>query len=454
MPDQKNLKRAYTKLLEGKGIETLLLRGASKSLFVQVVGTGLAFILQIFLARILGVQNFGDYVYVLTWLNILVLIGKLGYDTATLRYIPKYEVEKNWKGIKGFLIQSLKFVILSSSIVSIIMVFFISFNSVYFSSSLNKVFYIAALLIPPLSLLQLYRARLRSLKKVLSAQVPMLIIRPLILMVIVGVAYVFSKDNITASQVMGINLVAVIVALGISIWFFRRNLFTEIAFENPTFKTKEWLKVSIPLLFISGMQVLMENMDVIMLGSLINTTDAGIYSSAQRISTLVTFGLIAVNMMVAPMISELYYSGRIKDLQRIVTLASWGIFGVTSLISIVLVILGKWLLSFFGEVFTIAYLPLLILLVGNIINALCGSVGSILNMTGNQSISAKIVTSALIINFLLNLLLIPKWGISGAALATTVTVIYWNIFMTLVVIRKLSINPTIFRKRVIYRTDV
>lgn len=264
-------------------------------------------------------------------------------------------------------------------------------------------------------------------------------------MLITGCIYILTQSHLPGVLVMAINLCSVIFALGLSIWAFRKNLSPEIRNARPDFNTKEWMSVAIPLLIISGMSMVMGQMDTVMLGALIGTDVAGIYSSAQRISTLVLFGLQAVNTMAAPMISELYYAGRIKELQRMVTLASWGIFAVTSIGSVVLIFLGHWILSLFGQAFVIGYLPLIILLIGNVINALCGSVGFILNMTGNQKISGRIIAGGLVINFLLNLCLIPKWNMTGAAIATATGMIYWNLFMVIVVIRKLKINPTICR---------
>ncbi|KGK91257.1 hypothetical protein DP73_04645 [Desulfosporosinus sp. HMP52] len=445
MTQETKLKENYKRIIKGQGVGAVLVRGASQSLIIQVMGTGLAFILQVVLARILGVNNYGDYMYVLTWVNILVLVGKMGYDTATLKYMPKYEVDQNWGLLKGFLLKSQKGVLIFSSVVTFSILLFAWFNVPKFSSSLRVVFYIGSFLVPALALLQLYGARLRGLKKILVAQVPLQVIRPLFIMVITGITYILLQRHLTSWFVMTINLVSVLFALWLSIWAFSRNLSPIISNAKPIFKVREWMSTAIPLLVISGMQLVMGQMDIIMLGILIGTDVAGIYSSAQRISTLVIFGLQAVNTMAAPMISELYSSGRIKELQRMVTLASWGIFAVTSIGSLVLIFLGSWILSIFGQAFIIGYLPLIILLIGNIVNALCGSVGFILNMTGNQKISGGIIAGGLVINFLLNLWLIPKWSMTGASIATATTMIYWNIFMVIVVIRKLKINPTIFR---------
>ena len=77
-------------------------------------------------------------------------------------------------------------------------------------------------------------------------------------------------------------------------------------------------------------------------------------------------------------------------------------------------------------------------LVGRLISSFSGSVGNILQMTGNQNILARILFLGAIINVLLNLILIPNYGINGAAIASTISTVFWNITMVFAVKKKLG----------------
>ena len=136
-----------------------------------------------------------------------------------------------------------------------------------------------------------------------------------------------------------------------------------------------------------------------------------------------------------------------KELQRIVTLAARGVFAFTFFVSVILVIVGKFVLGLFGSEFVVVYLPLLILLVGQMINALAGSVALIMAMSGHQKQTGIIITTSAAMNIVLNLLLIPILGILGAAVSTTSTMILWNVMMLVYVYRKLGINSTVIIKR-------
>nr|WP_277879386.1 polysaccharide biosynthesis C-terminal domain-containing protein [Coleofasciculus sp. FACHB-712] len=98
----------------------------------------------------------------------------------------------------------------------------------------------------------------------------------------------------------------------------------------------------------------------------------------------------------------------------------------------------------FGSSFVEGLPALVILTVGQMVNALSGSVGFLMTMTGHQREAALIIGSSAILNVVLNAALIPYLGINGAALSTALTTALWNIIMLVYVNKQLKINSTIF----------
>lgn len=109
---------------------------------------------------------------------------------------------------------------------------------------------------------------------------------------------------------------------------------------------------------------------------------------------------------------------------------------------------GPTLLELFGSEFSVGYDVVTILLVGQIVNALAGSVGFIMIMTKHQKEAAWIVSISAAINIALNYLLIPQFGLEGAAVATALTMVVRNVCMVVFVLNILKINPTIFTRKV------
>ena len=94
------------RLLKGSGFEAALARGATAAIVVNVGAAAVALALQILLARVLGVDSFGRYVYVMTVSNFLVLLMPLGLGHTTLRYVPAYSGKMEWGLLRGFLRRS------------------------------------------------------------------------------------------------------------------------------------------------------------------------------------------------------------------------------------------------------------------------------------------------------------------------------------------------------------
>jgi len=97
--------------------------------------------------------------------------------------------------------------------------------------------------------------------------------------------------------------------------------------------------------------------------------------------------------------------------------------------------------------FAEAYVPLVIICIGQLVNASIGSVGSLLNMTGHEKDTTKSIFIGATVNVLLNLALTPVWGPIGAAIATTVTLIVWNMIMWQKVRSRIGIEPSPFVRR-------
>jgi O-antigen/teichoic acid export membrane protein len=107
-------------------------------------------------------------------------------------------------------------------------------------------------------------------------------------------------------------------------------------------------------------------------------------------------------------------------------------------------LLAPWILKLFGQEFVAGTESLRILCIGQIINASTGSVGLILNMTGHEKYNVMSLSLGTGINLLLNLLLVPQFGLIGAAIAAATSMIVWNLCSAWHTVKQVKINPTAF----------
>ena len=420
-------------------------RGALGAFAVKIAGAAILFGLHILLARLLSITGYGIYVYSMAWVNILVLVCLMGFQTSLVRFIAAYRAQQKWGLLRGLCRYSNLFVFVCSAATAIIGLIFVFFSTDRISPEQAQTFYLAFLLLPVFSLVKLREADLQALKHVVQSQLLLRVLRPLILAALVVGLFLFFQGQIKASTVMTANLAAVLVVFGIGSFWLHKSLPEDIRDCQAVYSRREWLKVSLPLSLIVGLSLVLKRIDIIMIGAMRGSEDAGIYSPAAHVSSLLVFGLMAVNAILAPMVSELYYTGRRKQLQRVVALAARGIFAFTVLAGFLLIIFGKYCLGFFGKDYIAGYVPLLILLGGRIVSSLTGSVAILMTMTGHQNQAGAIIGTNAVLNIILNALLIPRLGLRGAAISTAFSLALCNVLMLVYVWRKLRINPTIVK---------
>jgi O-antigen/teichoic acid export membrane protein len=395
------------------------------------------------LARIMGASSYGNFAYALTWLNILVLFGKLGLDTASLRFVAEYNGTGKWGLMKGFLRRSIQFALAASALVSVSTAMVIWFIQDRLNAELAAALWLVCLILPLYSLLLVRSAALRSLKKVIKAQSGIKIVRPAVLICGVGCVYLLSSELLDATIAMAMELIAFAGSLLFVAVYLKKSLPRDMAAAKHEYISSTWARVALPMLLISAIMQTQNQVDILIIGFFLGSGEVGIYAAAKKITMLIAFGLSAVNIIAAPMISELWHQDKRKELQHILTLAARGIFAFTLPVSLIMVIFGKQVLSLFGPEFTAAYGPLVVLAAGQIVNSLAGVVGLIMNMTGYQNNLFIIVGICVLLNILLSILLIPVLGLYGAALSVSCSLIVMNALMLIYVAKILKLNPSI-----------
>jgi O-antigen/teichoic acid export membrane protein len=199
---------------------------------------------------------------------------------------------------------------------------------------------------------------------------------------------------------------------------------------------KAILKRSAPMAISAASFLLMQSLDVLMLKQFDNYAVVAIYSVAVKLTLLLSVALASVNAVLAPKIAEDFNRKDLNSLALKVKKSTRLIFFSTAPAIVILALSAEWILSWFGPAYGAAKTPLLILLLGQAVNTLCGSVGVYLNMTNKQKAFQWIVASALVLNVALNAYLIPLYGMNGAAWATASSMMAWNIIAVIYVYKR------------------
>ncbi len=416
----------------------MLLRGASAIL---------SYSLSIILARLLGASEFGNYVYAITWVSVLSIPATFGFDRLVVRELAVYKSYKEWAEAKGLIFFSIKIIFLQSlfilSLAYLVTIFVINFTS----PQLYKTLLVAFIAIPLYGFINFGQGVLRGLGRVVYSQMPSMFISPLLLLFWLGVYVLIRGTEINAFEIIVINIISTATLLCILGFMVKKYIPEEIFITRTiSYKKKKWLGSAAFFVALSGMHIISSRTDIIMLGILKTSRDVGYYSVAVRLSDILTFILLSVNGTIAPTIASLYSRGEKEKLQKFITRSARLVFYLALPSGILLFIFGKWLLLLFGNGFVNGLTSLRILVIAQLVNISCGSVGLILNMTGNERITAFGVVLSALVNIVFNLVLIPVYGKEGAAIATGVSTIVWNIVLLLFIKNKLSLNTTAFSR--------
>ena len=436
---------SYYQKLTGKGNSAILARGAASSFALKIGGTGLTFLVQVLGARLLGVEGYGIYALAFSWMTMLALLGQMGFDTASLRYIAQYNSQAKWGLLRGFLRYSSWFVAIASGLTAIALATGAWWLRHKLGLETFSCFAVASVLLPVTTFLKLQEQRLIAWQRIFTAQFPVAILRNLLILAAL-VILLWASKTVNAASFMVVILIASAIALLYLTWGWHQAVAAKIARVKPSFASREWLQTGWGMILVSSLQIVLVQSDTIMIGALVGATEAGLYTAAKRIAGLLIFPLIAVNASLSATIVSLYAQQARAELQRVVNLAVNAVFLITLATCVAIAVAGKPILAIFGGEFSAGYTVLLILLLGQLINSFSGPVAVILNMTGHHHDTARWYLVSAVTNIGLNFALIPVYGAEGAAIATVIATIISNLAMAIAVWQRIGIIAIAFPK--------
>jgi O-antigen/teichoic acid export membrane protein len=418
-------------------------RNAGAAFLIRAAGAGLAYITQVLFAHWMGAFQFGIYVYVWTWVILLAGVLDFGLSAAAQRFVPEYSRHPTGELLRGFHSASRWIALGISSAITIAAALAIKFARPWFNEYEVIPLYLACLALPVHGLLNLQAGIARAHDWVRLSQLPTYVIRQILLIALMGIAYMmaFPTDAVTA----------VIVSVG-TLWIvtagqflvLNRRLAAKIEPGAKTYRVKNWLTTSFPMVMVEGFYLLLTYCDVLLLQVFQTPHDIAVYYAADKTLALVTFVHYSVAQTMANKFSQHHFAGdRQKlsaELSHAIRLTFWPSLAATILV----LIAGIPLLWLFGADFIAGYPLMFILAIGLLSRAAVGPLAAFLNMIGQQRACAAVFAAAFAVNVILCLILIPMFGIYGAAIATAVALIVESASMFFLAKRRLGFHSLIW----------
>ena len=426
----------FKKLLAGKPF----LKSGLLVISIKTFGLFISFITLVLAARFFDKKLVGQYNYINSLLFILGALAVAGTQEAILKYAGILEAENKFYLIKKIYKKKLFIVGCSSGIIWLLFfsIRFI-FSNLFQDSVLEATLIKAIVTLPFFSISLLNFKAIRGLRKLVASEVFFNLLRHILLFISVLITWIILDPEFLLYAFM---IVFFLLAVSSTYYIFSILKTIPIASTEDTnedinrFSYKEILRTSYPMTISYLSLLIMKSLDIIILEQYTNFENVALYGIVVRVSVLLGIVLMSVNAMVAPDIAKFYHAKQFSKLKVLVNKSVKMTVYLT--IPILVVIFGAptFVLGLFGEPYKLAKMPLLLITFGELVNICCGAVGIYMNMTGKQLVYQRILLIALALNILLNLILIPKFGMVGAAFSTSFCLILWNLISVIYVYKK------------------
>lgn len=406
----------------------MMARLTSVNMVVRIMAMSLMLATSVVLARLLGPTEFGAYGYALTVVSLASMPAILGLPTLATREVAKFRVLGQARNIDKLMRWCAIIAFAAGIIATVLVVGVALWRDPTLNSTLSRTMLVGAPLVLLVAWLRIVAAKTRGFDKVASSQIPEAVLRPTLICAAAVFAFHYLGWSPKGETALAMNVIATLIASIVATFLVAKIDNLSRNHETAPDPSKQlWFASLMPLALISGMQMINQNTDTLMIGFWEPLDSVAYYRIAGSVASLVVVVSSVLTMVVQPKLSAFYTTGDMDKFVSIVRIAAVAGF-ITAMPGFgILLFYGEELVSLvYGPEYTPAVAPLLILIGAQLFNVFVGPVIAVLNMTGHERSVAFGIGLSAILNLLLNAILIPMHGIEGAAIATGISIVFWN----------------------------
>ncbi|MEN8832578.1 MAG: flippase [Pacificibacter sp.] len=410
------------------GLRAQLLHSGVAAIAVRAGAMIAGLIASVTLTRVLGPENYGVYAFVFSIITLLGIPVKMGLPTLILRETARADQAGDGALMIGVWRWSNRMMsMMAGGVLVLGWVFLLVFLDT--DTPRTIALFWGLLLVPLIGWTEAHAAALRGLRHVALGTFPDKIARPILLTIVV-VLLTLWHVKINAAQIYMIHAGVAVGTLVATNLVLRAVRPYQAKQETPRTHPRDWRRAIIPLAAIAGLNVISHNTDILMLGTLAGDKDVGLYRVALSGANVVTFGLATANLVLQPYFARAWGARDHSQLQKLAAAGARVSLAATLPVLALFWLSGPELLEWiFGQSYSDAFWPLILLCFGHTVSAFFGSVGNLLTMSGREWIALSGLAISTLVNVVLNWVLIPLYGIEGAAIATAISVMVWNLVL-------------------------
>lgn len=432
--------------LRGDGLTARLMRGGAGSLAVKAGSMGLTLLVTVVLARALGPAGYGVYAYAFALVSLLGAPSQLGLPTLVLRETARAEAAGDGDLMRRVWRWAARTAALTSLIIVGAAALALALAAGRLHADMAGAFAWGLVLIPVVALANLAGAALQGLRRVVQGQLQEFILRPgLLALAVLAAVALMGAGALGAPLAMALHAAAALAGLVVTLWLLRRpTLPPQTYAPSVPGESRAWLAATLPLAALTGMQMINAQVGVLVIGLFGDAADVGVYRVVMQGGTLLALSTHAIGMAAAPHMARLHAQDDLPRLQRLATTCALATTAITVPACLIFMVWGREVLVIaFGSAYAAGGLALAVVAAGRLAGSFFGCIDTLLPMTGHERDSARSLAVSTTANLLLNLALVPRFGLIGAAAASTVALALWYAMLWRVTRRAVRIDSSL-----------
>ena len=414
-------------------LKNFLIKNSLKVLLLRASGIVLMFLLSLFLTNSFSAEIVGQYDFVRSFLMILSGASLLGTNQAIIYYSGILTSKKSFGSIKSIYFK-MNFLILIACAILYAPLLVIDkevINQIFNKQGAYELVSLSLQGLVFYSITMLNIDTIRALKHTLISEGFRNIFRYTPFFIFSIILYIIDSPEYLVLWFIYSFVVIFVISTAVVYFFLFNKNFPKSAAHN--FSSTEILRASYPMALSAISYFLMQSTDVLFISAYDTFESVAYYSIAVKLATVTALALISVNIVIAPKIASIYNDKNFYQLKLILKKATRINVVISLPIIILLLFFSEYVLSTFGSNYILAKNALWILLIAQFFNSITGPSALYLNMTGRQKKLNVILVISLLINVVLNIILVPDFGMLGAAISTTTSFVISKILASALV---------------------
>jgi O-antigen/teichoic acid export membrane protein len=403
---------------------------------------GAGYLFKVYLARVLGPEALGLYALGMTIVGFLGVFNALGLPQAAVRFVAVYVAKAEYANLNGFFVRSVAILLGLNFVLGLAVVWigpYIALHLYHAPALVPYLWFFAAIML--FGCLSGFWGQVLSGFKAVAQRT--------IILNFIGTPLVIVLSMLLISAGHGLygyllaQVLSSVFLLGlffVSAWKLTPPAARHVQRPLPKLPP-EAVAFSASIFAIEFLTFVHGHADKVFIGTFLTVQDVGVYSVAAAIVAYVAILINSVNQIFSPTIADLHARGDHQTLGRLFqTLTKW-VIGLTLPSAVVIMLFARPIMGIFGARFVAGWPILVIGTLGQLVNCGVGSVGLLLLMSGNQNRLLRVQIGMAIVAIALNFMLIPKFGLIGAALSAAITNAGTNLWNLLEVRSTLRLSP-------------